>query len=80
MARPPILLHRLLDLGNGRVTIKQHEITEETWERILHVLAHVSRGHSFAFVAPYPAAIARYALGALDDAGLVPTAPDVEAP
>jgi hypothetical protein len=80
MARPPILLHRLLDLGNGRVTIKQHEITEETWERILHVLVHVSRGSSFAYVGRYPDAAARRALGALHEAGFVPTAPDVEAP
>lgn len=37
---------------------------------LIRVAAHVSRGRAFADVEPYPDALARRALGALDDATL----------
>jgi hypothetical protein len=47
----------------------------EAFAKLVKVAAHVSRGQGYAFNgdALYPDATARYALGALDDAGLLAT-------
>ncbi|MFD5631614.1 hypothetical protein [Streptomyces sp. NPDC127072] len=50
-------------------------IPADAFARLVKVAAHVSTGRSFAFQGqgPYPDAVARRALGALSDAGLLPT-------
>jgi hypothetical protein len=74
MATPPLLVHRLTSRPDGTVSVSQHPVSYDTWNRILAVLAHV--GKSFAFSqGPYPDATARRALGALTEAGLAPSPP-----
>ncbi|MFI6477377.1 hypothetical protein ACIBH1_05555 [Nonomuraea sp. NPDC050663] len=47
-------------------------IPRDAYLRLVKVAAYVSRGLSFVGVDPYPDAAARFALGALDNIGLIP--------
>jgi hypothetical protein len=55
------------------VTQPTVEIPADVYARLVKVAMHVSRGRSAAFQGVYPDATARRALGALDDAGLLPS-------
>lgn len=46
-------------------------VPRDTLAKMVAVARHVSLGARAAFVQPYPDATARFALGALDDAGLL---------
>lgn len=47
-------------------------VPRRAFDWLVQVAGHVSFGKSYAFEGPYPDAAARFALGALDDAGLLP--------
>lgn len=47
------------------------QVPTDTLRMLIDVAAHVSAGREAAFVKPYPDALARRALGALDDAGIL---------
>lgn len=69
------------DLGDGYPGIVMRSIPLPAWEAAITVLKWVSRGKTYALdadpdIAPsYPDAVARRALGALHDAGLLGPAP-----
>lgn len=81
-AKPPepimnMLILETADDGENSIVVRQLPV--KAWEQLITVAKWVSRGKSAAFtpdpdIAPaYPDAAARFALGALHDAGLLNT-------
>lgn len=75
---PVIAILRADITASGEAALTMRGIALADWERLVKVAQWVSRGRSAAFIpdpaiAPcYPDAMARRALGALSDAGLLP--------
>jgi hypothetical protein len=81
---PAVSFLRTEDAPDGGRHIVTHSIPVTAWNQLITVAKWVSRGRSAAFlpdpgIAPaYPDAAARFALGALDDAGLLGPVPHSE--
>ncbi|GAA2107865.1 hypothetical protein [Streptomyces synnematoformans] len=71
---PTVSISRVETMADGHRGIVLTSVPAWAFRDLIKVAMHVSTGKSFAFVGqgPYPDALARRALGALDDAGLLP--------